>query len=50
MMLVEVWNWLFRAPLTVDIPNWAPWASVAVSCALALVLLERKVQAYEEVG
>lgn len=50
LMLNQSWALLFRAPLEVELPAWAVWASLGGFCALSLMLLSRKLRAYEVVG
>ncbi len=51
--IVMAWLGLFRMHSLLDqrgIPLWSAWVALAVMCVVALVLLERKVRAYEVVG
>jgi hypothetical protein len=44
-----VWQHLFDVGSKAQIPIWAAWSSLLLVCALCLLLLARKVRAYEVV-
>ena len=46
-MVMVVWSGLFGIPGPVDVPVWAAWGSLIAFCAICLLLLSRKVRAYE---
>jgi ABC-2 type transport system permease protein len=50
LMLVNIWQGLFRVPQSTAVPLWAAWATILVWCAVSLLLLARKVRAYEIVS
>jgi ABC-2 type transport system permease protein len=49
-LLETIWRWLFQVEGSQrDIPVWSAFASLLTACGLCLLLLRRKVRAYEVV-
>ena len=48
--LLLIWGSLFGVELGPDLPVWSAWLSLSTFCGLCLVLLMRKIRAYEVVG
>jgi len=48
--LLLIWGGLFGVELGPDLPVWSAWVALSTFCGLCLVLLMRKIRAYEVVG
>lgn len=48
-LLHVAWSSLFRVPSLLPLPAWAAWSSLAAVCGLFLLLLVRRIQAFEVV-
>jgi len=48
-MIQVVWAGLFGIESPVEVPLWAAWTSLLIVCVVCIVLLSRKVRAYEVV-
>ena len=46
-MLANVWTSLFGIEAPMDVPVWAAWLSLLTFCGACMMLLARKVRAYE---
>ncbi len=46
----SIWTSLFYRVASTDIPAWSAWTMLALICAVCVLLLKRKVRAYEVVG
>lgn len=49
-MLGIAWDGLFRISSGVGLPTWSAWVALGLVCALCLLVLNRRVRAYEVVG
>lgn len=49
-LIGTVWAGLFRTSSLLELPLWSAWLMLLTTCAVCLVIIARKVRAYEVVG